>query len=673
MKKLLILLIGVMCFVIISGCRRQQEGTFILSYAGHYSTLNYLVSQSASDSDVYANLVDGLVENDQYGRIVPSLATSWSDEVVDGKHIWTFQIRQGVNWVQKKGRDITPYDTVKADDWVQAARYILNPNNASEITSLWFLFVDNPEEYYCGLDLARNPDSECALSLENEPTTDFSKVGIKATDEYELQFTLRRPAPYFLTALTYSAFYPVNGEYLRSAGDRFGFDGDNILINGGYILTQDIENARMVLEKNDYYWDHENVHIERAMFVYAPANAGFDWARLKFENNELSQFRIQELDREGWRKYITGSCTDDVCEGSMQKPVNPNVIVTESVGKFSYYSLWNFNRENFDGTKLNAAQREASKKAILNTDFRLGFFYGVKRDDFLMQYTASNPLQWARNTFTPRDLAYDQYGTDYVDYIAQVYSERKNVSLETALERLSDGVEGKLDLNRARVHFEAAKQQLISEGLTEADFPILIESVATNDANRLPFHRALADEFNTQFGDIARFELMVPSSDNEWRQWSNERMSYHFRIFMGWGPDYADPLTFANTYVINGDMLHYSGLTGQAALQQQLLGSYTEKIQQADAIWEVDRINERFRKFAEAEYHLTYETAIIIPFLSPSGSDVIVTKVKPFTAMRAPYGLSASKFKHMILLNEPITAEYRQQLEEEYEDNRPMD
>ena len=52
--------------------------TFSYVYAIDTTTLDYSVTSKSSTSDVIANLVDGLLENDKYGNLIPSLAEDWS-------------------------------------------------------------------------------------------------------------------------------------------------------------------------------------------------------------------------------------------------------------------------------------------------------------------------------------------------------------------------------------------------------------------------------------------------------------------------------------------------------------------------------------------------------------------------------------------------------------------
>ena len=63
----------------------------------------------------------------------------------------------------------------------------------------------------------------------------WNEVGIKALDDYTLQYTLNRPIPHFLTMLTYVSFLlqPVPGRSEQVWRDR-----QNILYNGAYIISE---------------------------------------------------------------------------------------------------------------------------------------------------------------------------------------------------------------------------------------------------------------------------------------------------------------------------------------------------------------------------------------------------------------------------------------------------
>ena len=67
------------------------------------------------------NFVDGLVDFDKYGVMIPCLATDW--EISDDELTYTFHIREGVNWYTCDGEEYAP---VTAHDFVDAAKWLLN-------------------------------------------------------------------------------------------------------------------------------------------------------------------------------------------------------------------------------------------------------------------------------------------------------------------------------------------------------------------------------------------------------------------------------------------------------------------------------------------------------------------------------------------------------------------
>jgi oligopeptide transport system substrate-binding protein len=179
------------------GAAPQNSQDYVYVFSTDPRSFNYLNDQRATNIQHIANFVDALLEHDRYGILRPALAESW--KVNDDFTVWTFDIRQGTKWVTA---DLETYAEVKAQDWVDAMKYMLD--NKSPLTCLVDGFVRNAGAYLQG------------------KITDFSQVGVKAKGDYVLEYTLERPIPYFDTILTSNAYYPVNGDFLRSKGVDFG-------------------------------------------------------------------------------------------------------------------------------------------------------------------------------------------------------------------------------------------------------------------------------------------------------------------------------------------------------------------------------------------------------------------------------------------------------------------
>ena len=131
MKKFLAILL---CLVLIAGCfvgcgqGTGGSGSVVYRhmYSGEVDTMNYLVTGSTNDLIIPANVIDTLVEYDQYGVIKPALATSW--DVSDDQLTWTFHLREGVKWYDHTGKEVAD---VTAQVFVDAAVYALDAKNNS--------------------------------------------------------------------------------------------------------------------------------------------------------------------------------------------------------------------------------------------------------------------------------------------------------------------------------------------------------------------------------------------------------------------------------------------------------------------------------------------------------------------------------------------------------------
>ena len=108
----------------------REDQTYRSTYSSELTTLNYLSTGTTANLVVGANCIDPLVENDQYGNIVPCGATEWTvedEEYVnyDGETVmgqkWTFKIREGQKWYDKDGNEM---GDVTAHDYVAGIRYV---------------------------------------------------------------------------------------------------------------------------------------------------------------------------------------------------------------------------------------------------------------------------------------------------------------------------------------------------------------------------------------------------------------------------------------------------------------------------------------------------------------------------------------------------------------------
>ena len=206
-------------------------------YTSEVATLNYLIASQQWDQQVAANIIDSLVENDEYGNIIPGLAETW--EVSDDQLTWTFHLRKGVKWYDYQGNEMAE---VTANDFVAAAKYVMTAQSES-LTYSQIAFIKNADAYY------------------NKEITDFEEVGVKAPDDYTLVYTLEAPTPYFLSGLTYTPWFPAYGPLLDELGKDFGTSNDKLYYCGAYILAEYEPQVKHKYVKNYNNWDADKIYI----------------------------------------------------------------------------------------------------------------------------------------------------------------------------------------------------------------------------------------------------------------------------------------------------------------------------------------------------------------------------------------------------------------------------
>ena len=146
------------------------------------------------------------------------MAESWT--VSKDGLTYTYKIRQGAKWYTSEGEE---YADVTAHDFVTGLKYA----------------ADKKAE---NLYLVQDSIKGLADYVEGK-SSDFGTVGVKAVDDYTLQYTLNQPETYWNSKTTASILNPVNEAFLKSKGDDFGsVTPSSILSNGPYLFKSSHQN-----------------------------------------------------------------------------------------------------------------------------------------------------------------------------------------------------------------------------------------------------------------------------------------------------------------------------------------------------------------------------------------------------------------------------------------------
>jgi len=613
---------------------------------------NYLTNSWTYNSTQYTNMVDGLVENDKHTEIVECLAIGYKVvENTDGTQSWTFQLREDVPWVYNETGEV--FGEVTAEDFVAGIKYVLDPINGSATAGIVFGLLEGAQAYYMAL-----ADDEVA-------DLSFDTVGVKAISKYEVEYTLSQSTPFFLSSLTYSPFLPVSQDYLDLQGTDFGLSANDILVNGAFRITTHVKENVIVYTANDTYWDAAHVYVNTVVRRYLPRTASASTTREWYEAGSLDAFTVSAQDDIGYEDYVEG----EAGTGTTASPANANTNAVLQAAGATYTGYFNYARvspEYNESTTVgmevitkSAAQIANATEAVKNVNFRKGFLYGLDMLERLEWYRPNEPYLWLMRAYTIRELCNFE-GKDYADYVDDVYNEKEGTTgiTLTGINQLGDPI---YDATAAGTYFATAKTELMNGGLLEADFPIYIDVIGDMDPEVQAYEVRMYDRLEANSNGIVKIQYNIPLTDEQDGNWGSIDHNYDFSLWSGWGPDYADPQTFLHTMIVGGDMVDAMGFVGAstAALEEEILGDYTDLYDIGAAITDLSQLEARYEAFAQAEYSLIYDYAIIVPWLGTNGYAAVVSNAVPNRAGKASYGLTEDKYKNVICTDGAITQTQR--------------
>ncbi|MEX1516868.1 peptide ABC transporter substrate-binding protein [Enterococcus sp. C43] len=635
MKKVLALLL--VSAVMLGACGSNAKGSssskksdLVSEYSSVYGTdletLDYTFSSRKTNSDHYTNFVEGLLENDQYGNLKGDMAKSW--EVSDDGLTYTYHLRKGVPWVDSEGNEYGA--DVTANDFVTGLKHAVDVQ--SETLYIVADSIKGLSDYIDG------------------KTNDFSTVGVKAVDDYTLQYTLNKPEPFWNSKTTYGILYPINEEFLKSKGKDFGKPTpDSILYNGPFILANNTAKSVIEYTKNESYWDPKNVHLDTVKWTY---NDGSDPDGLfkSYENGELSLARV----------YPNSPGYKDVTKAY------PDGVTWSQTGGSTYNLTFNFNRGTFDATsKTTDKEKEDTQKAILDRNFRLAILFGFDKKSYNAQSVGEEGATKAlRNTLVPADFV-EIGGKPYGDTVASKLKALDSDAFGDV--NLSDGQDGYYNADKAKEYMEKAKTELEEKGV---QFPIHLDMpVEETSEISVNMVKSLKKSVETSLGsDNVVVDIQLLNEDKylaaTYQATTGKAGDFDITNASGWGPDYTDPSSYLNIYDSRkGDMIHTLGLEASAVVQGTdpstaakkaiNLSEYDALLDKAAAI--TDDLDARYTAYADAEAWLL-DNALQVPIYADGGTPR-VTNVVPFSGPYGWAGIAANKLKYVEVQSNIVTTD----------------
>ena len=568
---------------------------------------NILYTQRAEDANVITNLWDGLLSFDCYGKVVPAIASSWEHN--DDSTVWTFHLRDDVDWVDANGEvkdHLTSKDFLVGFEWVMNA-YKNEANNTSMPNDTVVGAADYYEQTKAAGDAAADMTYEDMLA---------AGVGIEAPDDYTLVFTCKDPCPYFDTVAAYNSFYPVAPALLDELGiEGFrGCDNTTMWYNGPYVVEEYIQGNTKSYIPNPSYYDAANVSRFERLTITMISDGTISLQL--YENRELDEVDLGESSIATIQADPSNVFNQQMCE---KRPK-----------KFSYCFIFNYDKRKADGTA-----DENWNKAIANKAFRQCFSKGLELSKFYSRYNPINPLKCENDFFTMSGLCYTTDGTDYTSLVAKELGLDGEKYDGKTMKRLRANNGDITDLKKQ------AMDELSAIGVT---FPVHCSYyILAGSTTALDSATVLKQCFTDSFGDdfiVLDIETFVSSTMKE--VVAPKLQSF---VHMGWGADFGDPINFLAQIIVHDDNAYYScnmtnieGIAenGAADYQKDLVAAYeqfTDLVNEGRVI--VNDTDARYAAFAKAEAYFLEENLIF-----PTVYDVTwcLTHANEYSKINAMYG-----------------------------------
>ena len=568
---------------------------------------NMLYTQKAEDANVITNLWDGLLSFDCYGKVVPAIASSWEHN--DDSTVWTFHLRDDVDWVDVNGEvkdHLTSKDFLVGFEWVMNA-YKNEANNTSMPNDTVVGAADYYEQTKAAGDAAADMTYEDMLA---------AGVGIEAPDDYTLVFTCKDPCPYFDTVAAYNSFYPVAPALLDELGiEGFrGCDNTTMWYNGPYVVEEYIQGNTKSYIPNPSYYDAANVSRFERLTITMISDGTISLQL--YENRELDEVDLGESSIATIQADPSNEYNQQMCE---KRPK-----------KFSYCFIFNYDKRKTDGTA-----DENWNKAIANKAFRQCFSKGLELSKFYARYNPINPLKCENDFFTMSGLCYTTDGTDYTSLVAKELGLDGEKYDGKTMKRLRANNGDITDLKKQ------AMDELSAIGVT---FPVHCSYyILAGSTTALDSATVLKQCFTDSFGDdfiVLDIETFVSSTMKE--VVAPKLQSF---VHMGWGADFGDPINFLTQIIVHDDNAYYScnmtnieGIAenGAADYQKDLVAAYeqfTDLVNEGRVI--VNDTDARYAAFAKAEAYFLEENLIF-----PTVYDVTwcLTHANEYSKINAMYG-----------------------------------
>lgn len=344
-KSLLVLLTLILAFgTVLAACGSKNEGTgntdtgsategnglakdqvLKINLSAEPPTLDPAQAKDSQTNTVLKFLYEGLVRIDADGKEAPGVAKDWTISEDGLKYV--FNLNPDAKWSNG--------DAITAEDFVRSWERALKPETASPYAYQLY-YIKGAEGYNLSKD----------ETYKGTKITDFSQVGVKATDEHTLEVTLENPTPYFLGLTAFYTYYPVHKS--ADTNDKFFTDYKNMIVNGPFTMDQYAKGQKIVVKKNEGYHAAADIKLSEINMSLTNSSA-----------SELQAYKSGQLD-------YTGAPNGEIPSDQIPsvKAELPDEFKATGIAS-TYYYQFNVNEAPFNNVKIRKAFAMAIERQLI--------------------------------------------------------------------------------------------------------------------------------------------------------------------------------------------------------------------------------------------------------------------------------------------------------------------